>query len=89
MNSIDDFTLFGVRVGGDGEVWALGSASGLGSWRVSDDGVRFDLNTGGVDESGGWVHERDSGGSKFCLRRDDLDRVVEDGGRGRHVMVLW
>ena len=86
---IDDFALFGLRVWGDGESWTCGSVSGLrgrctrGS---GDDGFRM----GRIGRDGGWIHERDGGGTELCLSRDDFDSVAEDvDGRGRHVAVVW
>ena len=42
----------------------------------------FGLGIGEVSRSGGWIHECDGGGTEFCLGRDDLDAVAEDGGVG-------
>ena len=77
-----DFAFFGVRVGGDGEVWALdGSVDRLGSWCARE-------------WDGRWVDEGDGGGREFGLDRSSGDGgldVVEGSvglsGRG-HVEVV-
>ena len=91
MDAVNDFAFFGLRVRGEGEAWARGSVSDFGSRRArggSDD--RFGMSR--VGKGGGWIHERDGGGTKLCLGRDDLDGVAEDvdgcGGRG-HIVVVW
>ena len=87
---VDDFAFLGLGVWGDGETWAHGGASGFGSrctGRSSADG----FGIGGIDRDGGWIHERDGGGTELCLGRDDLNGVAEDGGGligGRHVVVV-
>jgi hypothetical protein len=90
MDTVDDFAFLGLGVWGDGETWVLRSVRDFGSWRArgsSDDG--FGMSR--IDEGGGRIHERDGGGTKLCLGRDDLDGVAEDvdgrGGRG-HVVVV-
>ena len=91
MDTVDNFAFLGLGVWGDGEAWACGSANAFGSRRArrgSDD--RFGM--GRVGKGGGWIHERDGGGTKLCLGRDDLDGAAEDvdgcGGR-RHVVAVW
>ena len=88
MDTIDDFTLLGFGVRGDGETWALGGTSDFGSWcvRRSADGFRM----GRIGEGGGWFHERDGRGTELCLSRDDFDGAAEDvdGCRGRG-HVAW
>ena len=91
MDTIDDFAFLGLGVWGDSETWARGRVSDFGGWRArgsSDDG----FGMGRIGEGGGWIHERDGGGTKLCLGGDDLDGVAEDvdgrGGRG-HVAVVW
>ena len=90
VDAVDDFAFLGLRIWGDGEAWACGSVGDFGSRRArrgSDD--RFWL--GRVGKGGGWIHERDGGGTELCLGGDDLDGVAEDvdgcGGR-RHVVVV-
>ena len=90
VDTVNDLAFFGLGVWGDGETWARGSVSGFGSWCArgsGDDG----LGMGRISEGGGWIHERDGGGTELCLGRDDFDGVAEDvdgcGGRG-HVAVV-
>ena len=90
MDTVGDFALFGFGVRGDGEAWALGGVSDFGGRcaRRSDDR----LGVSGVSKGGGWLHERDGGGTELCLSRDDFDSVGEDvdGCRGGgHVAVVW
>ena len=87
MDTIDDFTLFGVGVWGDGEAWACGSVDGLGGQRARGGSADW-FGIGRIDGSRGWFHERDSGGTELCLCRDDLDAAAEDVDRGRHVVVV-
>ena len=93
VDAIDDLAFLRLGVWGDGEVWTCGGRRGFGSRRArgsSDDG--FGLGVGEVSRSGGWVDERDGGGTELCLGRDDLDGIAEDvdgSGRGRHVVVVW
>ena len=94
-----NFAFLGIGVGGDGEMWALGGRmDGFGgrcTWER--DGrwvdIGFGLGVGEVSRNGGWIHERDGGGTELCLGRDDLDAVTEDGGvdldGGRHVVMVW
>ena len=93
VDTIDDFAFFGLGVGGDGEAWAYGGMSGFrGRCAWGSGNVRLGLGVGEVSGSGGRVHERDSGGAKLCLGRDDLDGVAEDVdglGGGRHVVMGW
>ena len=77
VDTINDFALLCLGVWGDGETWAYGGLSSLGSrcsGRSGDDG----FGVGRIDRDGGWVHERDGGGTELCLGRDDLDVVAED-----------
>ena len=90
------FAFLGVRVGGDGEVWAFdGRADGFGGWCMWDrDGrwvdIGFGLGVGEVGRNGGRIHERNGGGPELRLGRDDFDAVAEDGGvGGGHVVMLW
>ena len=91
MDTINDFAFLGLGVWGDGEAWACVSVGGFGGRRArrsSDDG----FGMGRIGESGGWIHERDGGGTEFCLGRDDFDGVTEDvdgRGGGRHVVMAW
>ena len=93
MDTVDDFTLFGLGVWGNGEAWACRSVGAFGSRCArgsSDDG--FGFGVGEISGSGGRIHECDGGGAELCSGRDDLDCVVEDvdGGRwGRYVVVVW
>ena len=91
MDTVNDFTFLGLGVWGDGETWARGSVSDFGSRRARRGGDdRFGM--GRIGKGGGWVHERDGGGTELCLGRDDLDGVAEDvdgRGGGRHVVVVW
>ena len=91
MDTVNDFAFLGLRVWGDSETWARGGIDDFGSWRArgsSDDWFRM----GRVGKGGGWIHERDGGGTELCLSRDDFDGAAEDvdgrGGRG-HVVVVW
>ena len=91
VDAVDDLAFFGLGVGSDGEAWACGSARDFGSWRArrgGDDG----FGMGRIGKCGGWIHERDGGGTELCLGGDDLDGAAEDvdgcGGRG-HVVVVW
>ena len=90
MDAGYDLAFLGVRVGGDGKVWAFdGRLVGLGGWCAWERDGRwvdfgFDL---GVSRVGGWVHKRDGGGTELSLSGDDLDAVAEDGGR--HAVVVW
>ena len=88
VDTVDDLTLLGLGVWGDGETWARRSVSGLGGRRSggsSDDGFRM----GRIGRDGGWIHERDGGGAELCLGRDDFDAAAEDVDGGRHVVVVW
>ena len=91
VNTVDDFAFLGLGVWGDGEAWACGSVGDFGSRRArrgSDGGLWM----GRVGKGGGWIHERDSGGTELCLGGDDLDGVAEDvdgSGWGGHVVVVW
>ena len=90
-----NLTFFGVRIGGDSEVWAInGRMDGFGgrcAWGM--DGVGLNLGVGEASRDGGWIHKRNGGGTELCLGRDDLDAVAEDGGvgfnGGRHVVLVW
>ena len=65
--------------------------SDFGGWRTGRSG-NDGFGMGRISEGGGWIHERDSGGTELCLGRDDLDGAAEDVGGlrgGRHVMVVW
>ena len=90
VDTVDDFALFGLGVWGDGETWACGGMSLFGGrclGRSGDD--RFGM--GRICKGGGWIHERNGGGTELCLGRDDFDGVTEDGdgfGSGGHVVVL-
>ena len=82
MDAGHDFAFFGVRVGGDGEVWAFdGSVDRLGG-RCARWGDR-------------WVDEGDSGGRELgsnWFHGDGGLNVIEGGvglGGGRHVEVVW
>ena len=88
VDTIDDLAFFGLGVWGDGETWAYRGMSSLGgrcSGRSSDDG----FGMGRIDGGRGWIHERDGGGTKLCLGRDDFDAVAEDVDGGGHVAVVW
>ena len=91
VDMIDDLAFLGLGVWGDGETWACRSVSGFGvrcMGRSGDDRLRM----GRIGKGGGWIHERDGGGTKLCLGRDDFDGVAEDGGGfrgGGHVVVVW
>ena len=94
--TIDDFALFGLRVGGDGKAWTCGGVDRFRGQRLKGSGsddVRFGLGMVEVDRSGRWIHEGDGGGTELCPGRDDFNVVVEDVGvgfdRGRHVVVVW
>ena len=77
-----DLAFFGVRVGGNGEMWAFGgSVDGLGGWCTRE-------------RDGGWIDEGDGGGGEFWLDRlcgygglDVIDRGIGFDG-GRHVVVV-
>ena len=93
-----DFAFFGVRVGGDGEVQAFnGCMVGFGGRCTGerDSGwvsIGFGLGVDGLSESGGRIHERNSGGTELCLGRDNFDVITEDGGvgfDGRHAVMVW
>ena len=87
MDTVNDFAFLGLGVWRDGEAWARGSGNSFGGWCArgsSDDGLR-------IGREGGWFHERNGGGTKLCLRRDDFDGAAEDVDGftgGRHVSVL-
>ena len=91
VDTVNDLAFLGLGVWGDGETWARGGASGFGGWRArrsSDD--RFGM--GRVGKGGGWIHERDGGGTELCLGGDDFEGVAEDvDGRrgGGHAAVVW
>ena len=88
MDAVDDFAFFGLGVGGDGETWAYRSVSGFRArcaGRSNDDW----FGVGRTGRDGGWIHERDSGGTELCLGRDDLGAAAEDVDGGRHVVVVW
>ena len=91
MDAVDDFAFLGLRVWGDGEAWARGGVSDFGS-RCARRGSGDRFGVGRIGKGGGWIHERDGGGAKLGLGRDDLDGVAEGvdrrGGR-RHVVVMW
>jgi hypothetical protein len=92
VDTVDDFALFCLGVWGDGEAWACGGMIGFRSCcagRRDSDGIGFRLGVGGIGRSGGWVHERDGGGTEFRLSGDDFDVAAEDGGVGGHVVVVW
>ena len=83
MDAGHDFAFFGVRVRGDGEMWAFDrSVDRLGSWC-----------TGEWD--GRWVDEGDGGGCEFRsdrIRGDGGLDVVEGGvglDGGGHVELVW
>ena len=88
VDTVDDFALFCLGVGGDGEAWACGGVSdfrGRRAGRSSGDG----FGMGRIGRDGGWIHKRDGGSTEFCLCGDDFDAVAEDGGVGRgHVGVV-
>jgi hypothetical protein len=87
MDTIDDFAFLGLGVWGDGETWACGGMSGFRgrhAGRSSDDW----FGIGRIGRDGGWIHERDSGGTELCLGRDDFDATTEDVDGGRHVVVV-
>ena len=90
VDTIDDFALFGIGVGGDGEAWACGNIGDFGTGRARR-GSDSRLWMGRIGEGGGWIHERDGGGTELCSGGDDLSGVAEDvnrcGGRG-HVVVV-
>ena len=89
VDTVDDFALFGFRVGGDGELWAYRSVSDFGGWCARGSGDdRFGLGIGEMSGDGSRVDERDGGGTELCLGRDDLDGVAEDVDWGRHVVVV-
>ena len=85
-----DLAFLGVRVGGDGEMWALdGRVDGFRSWCTWErDGrwVIVGFGLGEVSGNGSRVHERNGRGTELCLGRDDLNAVAEDGGG--HVMAV-
>ena len=83
VDPIDDFALFGLRVWGDGEARACRGMSGFGGRCAG----RNRLGMGRIGRDGGWIHERDGGGTELCLGRDDFDGVAEDSGGG-HVVVV-
>ena len=90
VDTVNDLAFLGLGVWGDGETWARGSVGGFGSWCArgsGDDG----LGMVRIGEDGGWIHERDGGGTELCLGRDDFNGVAEDvdgcGSRG-HVAVV-
>ena len=93
VDTVDDFAFFSFRVGGDGETWAFRNVSGFGGWCARGSGDdRFGLGVSEVSGNGDWVHERNGGGAKLCLGRDDFDGAAEDvdgSGWGRHVVVVW
>ena len=87
-DTIDDFPFFCLGVGGDGELWARGGMSGLGSWCARGSGVDR-LGIGRIGEGRGWIDECDGGGTELRLSGDDFDAAAEDvDGRG-HVVVVW
>ena len=92
VDAVDDFALFSLGVWGDGETWACRSVSGFGGWCTRGSGDdRLGLGVSEMSGSGGWVHERNSGGAELCLGGDDLDGAAEDvdgSGWGRHVVVV-
>ena len=78
-----DFAFFGVRVGGDGEVWAFdGGVGRLGSWCAGKwDGRWVDKGDGGSCELRSYRVRSDGG-------LDVIERGVGFSG-GRHVEVVW
>ena len=79
----NDLAFLGVRVGGDGKMWAFGGG-------VDGFGGRC---TG--ERNGGWIDEGDGGGGELCVDgifrgsgRDVIDGGVGFSGR-RHVAVGW
>ena len=88
VDTVDDLTLLGLGVWGDGEAWARRSVSSFGGRRLggsSAGGFRM----GRIGRDGGWIHKRDGGGTELCLGRDDFDAAAEDVDGGRHVVVVW
>ena len=88
QNAVDDFALFGLGVWGNGKARSYRGMSGLGGWcagRCGDDW----FGMGRIGRDGGWVHERNGGGTELCLGRDDFDAVAEDVDGGRHVVMVW
>ena len=89
VDTVDDLAFLGLGVWSDGETWARGGGSGFGGRRARRSGSgRFGMGR----ISGGWIHERDGGGTELCLGRDDFDGAAEDvdGSRGGgHVAVVW
>ena len=85
MDTVDDFALFSLGVQGDGETWARGSVSGFGGRCMRRSGVDWFR----MGREGGWIHERDGGGTELRLGGDDFDAVAEDVDGGRHVAVVW
>ena len=88
MDTINDFALLRLGVGGDGELWAYRGMSVFGGWCERRSGVSG-FGVGGIGRSGGWIHECNGGGTELCLGRDDLDAAAEDVDGRRHVVVVW
>ena len=86
-DAIDNFAFFSLGVWGDGKTWTCGGVSGFRS-RCARGGSGDGFRIGGIGRDGGWIHERDGGGTELCLGRDDFDAIAEDGGGG-HVTVVW
>ena len=86
-DTIDDLAFLGLGVWGDGELWAHGGMGGFGS-RCSRGSGNDGFELARIGRDGGWIHERDGGGTELCLGRDDLDAVAEDVDWGRHVVVV-
>ena len=77
VDTINDLALLRLGVWGDGEPWVCGGVSVFGVWRKRRSGTsRFGV--GRIGRSGGWIHERDGGGTELCLGRDDFDAAAED-----------
>ena len=83
MDARHDLAFFGVRVGGDGEVWAFDGSVDRFRGRCAR------------EWDGRWVDEGDSGGRELgsdWFRGDGGLDVIEGGvslGGGRHVEVVW
>ena len=73
VDTVDNFALFCVRVGGNGEARACGSMDGFRGRRARKGGsgdVGLGLGVSEVDRSGGWVHKCDGGGTELGLGGD-------------------
>ena len=85
----DDFSFFGIGVGGDGETWACRGVGRFGGWctgRSSDDW----FGMGRIGRDRGWVHKHNGGVTELRLGGDNFDAITEDGDTGgRHVVVVW